>query len=208
MTQELQKLLNSRGPGQNVVGMRQDSAKKTFTTPTEIEQLRMMKETMTYCVENYEQALEESYQSKACEKPFQLPDGSKIILGRERFACPEILFQPHLAERADIAREGIQKYIYDSIMKCDENIRRDFFKHIMLAGGNTLFPYISQRLWRELNTLAPPNHRTKIIENPERKYSAWLGGSIHATLSTFYSMWITKAEFDEIGPGVIHRKCF
>ena len=52
----------------------------------------MMKETMTYCVENYEQALEESYQSKACEKPFQLPDGSKIILGRERFACPEILF--------------------------------------------------------------------------------------------------------------------
>jgi len=93
-------------------------------------------------------------------------------------------------------------------MKCDEGIRRDFFKHIMIAGGNTLFPNISQRLWREINALAPHNHRTKIIENPERKYSAWLGGSIHATLSTFHGMWITKSEFDESGPSVIHRKCF
>ena len=93
-------------------------------------------------------------------------------------------------------------------MKCDEAIRRDFFKHIVLAGGNTLFPNIANRLWREINQLAPPNHRTKIIENDERKYSAWLGGSIHATLSTFQTMWITKAEFDEVGPSIIHRKCF
>ena len=185
-----------------------ESTQKTFTTPTEVEQLRIMKETLTYCVENYDYALQEASESKACEKAYQLPDGSKIILGKERFCTPEILFQPELAQRSDIAPEGIQKYIYDSIMKCEEPIRRDFFKHIMIAGGNTLYPNISQRLWREINALAPPNHRTKIIENPERKYSAWLGGSIHATLSTFHTMWITKAEFDESGPSVIHRKCF
>ena len=181
---------------------------RTFTTPTEVAQLRIMKETMTYCVESYEYALQEATESKACEKNFVLPDGQKVILGKERFCCPEILFQPQLAQRNDIASEGIQKYIYDSIMKCEEPIRRDFFKHILIAGGNTLFPNISQRLWREINTLAPHNHRTKIIENPERKYSAWLGGSIHATLSTFHTMWISKAEFDESGPSVIHRKCF
>ena len=167
-----------------------------------------MKETLTYCVENFEQASQEAAESKACEKAYQLPDGSKFIVGKERFSCPEILFQPELAQRDDIATEGIQKHIYDSIMKCDEGIRRDFFKHIVLAGGNTLFPNIANRLWREINQLAPPNHRTKIIENDERKYSAWLGGSIHATLSTFQTMWITKAEFDEVGPSIIHRKCF
>ena len=113
-----------------------------------------------------------------------------------------------MADRPDIDQEGIQKHIYDSVMKCDEAIRRDFFKHIVLAGGNTLFPNISNRLWREMNALVPHNHRTKIIENDERKYSAWLGGSIHATLSSFQTMWITKQEFDEQGPGVIHRKCF
>ena len=143
LTLELQKLLNQRGAASSMIGMRQDAAKKTFTTLAEIEQIRIMKESMTYCVENYEHALQESTESKACEKAYQLPDGSKIILGKERFACPEILFNPDLAERPDIAREGVQKYIYDSIMKCDEGIRRDFFKHIMLAGGNTLFPNIS-----------------------------------------------------------------
>ena len=66
-----------------------------------------MKETMTYCVESYEQALADARESKACEKAFVLPDGSKIILGKERFCCPEILFQPHLTERLDIAPEGI-----------------------------------------------------------------------------------------------------
>ena len=208
MTTEMQRLLNARGAAASIVGQRNDSAQKTFTTPTEIEQLRCMKETMTYCVENFDYAIQEASESKACEKAYQLPDGSKIILGKERFSCPEILFQPHLAARNDIAPEGIQKYIYDSIMKCEESLRRDFFKHIMLAGGNSLFPNISNRLWREINTLAPHNHRTKIIENPERKYSAWLGGSIHATLSTFHTMWITKAEFDESGPSIIHRKCF
>ena len=163
---------------------------------------------MTYCVENFDHAMSEATESKACEKAYILPDGGKIILGKERFCCPEILFNPELADRPDIAPEGIQKYIYDSIMKCDEGIRREFFKHIVLAGGNTLFTNISQRLWREMNALAPANHRCKIIENDERKYSAWLGGSIHATLSTFHTMWITKQEFDETGASIIHRKCF
>lgn len=66
--------------------------KKTFTTPAEVIQLQIMKESMTYVVENYEQALAEATESKACERAYVLPDGQKIILGKERFCCPEILF--------------------------------------------------------------------------------------------------------------------
>ena len=69
--------------------------------------MRCMKETMTYCVENFEQALQEADESKACEKPYILPDGRKVILGKERFCTPEILFDPSRAERADIDSEGI-----------------------------------------------------------------------------------------------------
>ncbi len=97
LTAEMQKLLNSRGQS-GAVNAR-DVVKKTFTTPAEYEQLRMMKESMTYCVENFEHALAESRESKACEKAYSLPDGSKIILGKERFSCPEILFQPQLSGR-------------------------------------------------------------------------------------------------------------
>jgi len=58
-----------------------------------------MKESLSYCVENYEYALQEATESKACERPYALPDGSKIVLGKERFSTPEILFAPELADR-------------------------------------------------------------------------------------------------------------
>jgi actin-related protein len=50
--------------------------------------------------------------------------------------------------------------------------------------------------------------KIKIIAPPERKYSVWIGGSILASLSTFQTLWITKAEYDEAGPQIVHRKCF
>ena len=32
--------------------------------------------------------------------------------------------------------------------------------------------------------------------------------SLLSSLSTFQSMWISKAEYDESGPAIVHRKCF
>ena len=40
---------------------------------------------------------------------------------------------------------------------------------------------------------------------PERKYSVWIGGSILSSLSTFGNMWCSKQEYDESGPGIVHR---
>ncbi|KAA0194447.1 hypothetical protein HAZT_HAZT002752 [Hyalella azteca] len=62
--------------------------------------------------------------------------------------------------------------------------------------------------YKEITSLAPSTIKIKIIAPPERKYSVWIGGSILASLSTFQSMWITKEEYDESGPGIVHRKCF
>ena len=50
--------------------------------------------------------------------------------------------------------------------------------------------------------------KIKVIAPPEREYSVWVGGSILASLSTFQGMWITKAEYDDTGPAIVHRKCF
>ena len=48
----------------------------------------------------------------------------------------------------------------------------------------------------------------KVIAPPERHISAWIGGSILASLSTFHSQWIHKAEYDDAGPQIINRRCF
>merc|ERR1719410_276569 len=51
-------------------------------------------------------------------------------------------------------------------------------------------------------------HEDQDHRSPERKYSVWIGGSILASLSTFQQMWISKQEYDECGPAIVHRKCF
>ena len=59
-----------------------------------------------------------------------------------------------------------------------------------------------------MTALAPSTMKIKVVAPPERKYSVWIGGSILASLSTFQQMWISKSEYDESGPSIVHRKCF
>uniref|UniRef100_A0A3P8VLT1 Uncharacterized protein n=1 Tax=Cynoglossus semilaevis TaxID=244447 RepID=A0A3P8VLT1_CYNSE len=91
------------------------------------------------------------------------------------------------------------------IMKCDVDIRKDLYANTVLSGGTTMFPGIADRMQKEVTALAPPTMKIKVLE---RKYSVWIGGSILASLSTFQQMWISKQEYDESGPSIVHRKCF
>ena len=47
-----------------------------------------------------------------------------------------------------------------------------------------------------------------VIAPPKGRYSAWIGGSILASLSTFQQMRISQSEYDEEAPSIVHRKCF
>ena len=49
---------------------------------------------------------------------------------------------------------------------------------------------------------------TQVLAIPERKHAAWLGGSILGSLPVMPSMWISKEEYDENGPLIVHRKTF
>jgi actin-related protein len=48
-----------------------------------------------------------------------------------------------------------------------------------------MYPGISERLSKEMTSLAPSSVKIKIVAPPERKYSVWIGGSILSSLSTF-----------------------
>ena len=93
-------------------------------------------------------------------------------------------------------------------MKCDVDIRKDLYANIVLSGGTTMFHQIADRITKEITALAPSTMKIKVVAPPERKYSVWIGGSILASLSTFQQMWISKNEYDESGPSIVHRKCF
>jgi actin beta/gamma 1 len=70
-----------------------------------------------------------------------------------------------------------------------------------------MFHGMTERMTKEMTALIPPENRVRIIAPPERRCSAWIGGSILASLSTFQAMWISKQDYNEFGPSIVHRKC-
>eukprot|EP00924_Labyrinthula_sp_SR-Ha-C_P002657 augustus_masked-scaffold_13-processed-gene-3.0-mRNA-1 protein AED:0.28 eAED:0.28 QI:0/-1/0/1/-1/1/1/0/368 len=136
---------------------------------------------------------------------YKLPDGSQVIIGKERYKCAEVMFRTRIY---GMKRFGICENLYNSIMKCDIDIRTDLYSNIVLSGGNTMIEGFGHRIKNELVDVFRVKQSINIVEPPERTLSTWRGGAIFASLSTFEDIWISKEEYDDQGPACVHRKCF
>ena len=178
----------------------------TLTGSIEYEIISDIKAKVCSVALDFDQVMQTAaLQGSELEKGYELPDGQWITVGNERFRCPEALFRP---SSLGMDSAGIHETTYNSIMRCDQELMKELLPNIVLSGGNTMFPGIAERMQKEMVALAPPTRRVKVIAPSERNYGAWIGGSILASLSTFQEIWISKQEYEECGPSIVHRKCF
>ena len=197
LTEYLHKLLNEENQTQS-------------RTPVSMEIANDIKEKLAFV-----RCKDEIYEidGKDNKIEYELPDGNKIELDKNMLSqCCEVLFDPALSGydryKDKISDEiGLSNKLYESIMKVSVSVRYDLWRNVVIAGGTSYLKGISERIQKDVEQLAPFPITIKIIAPEGRECSEWVGGSILTSLSTFEEMWITKDEYDETGPSIVHRKC-
>lgn len=68
---------------------------------------------------------------------------------------------------------GIHETTYNSIMKCDIDIRKGLYANNVLSGGTTMYPGIADRMQKEITALAPSTMKIK-VRNLTLCYKMWI----------------------------------
>lgn len=169
----------------------------------EREIVRDVKEKLCYVALDPSQNMQEKPEKLMCK--YILPDGMALKAEHQLFQAPEALFVP---AEAEIPGPGVGGMVLWSVAKCHEHIQCDVLRNVLLSGRSTLFQGFKERLLKELQTGVPNTIHIKIISPQDRMYSVWLGASILGSLRAFRNMWVTREDYNEVGPTVLQRKRF
>eukprot|EP00190_Bangiopsis_sp_CCMP1999_P003545 CAMPEP_0198736692 /NCGR_PEP_ID=MMETSP1475-20131203/67486_1 /TAXON_ID= ORGANISM="Unidentified sp., Strain CCMP1999" /NCGR_SAMPLE_ID=MMETSP1475 /ASSEMBLY_ACC=CAM_ASM_001111 /LENGTH=444 /DNA_ID=CAMNT_0044500541 /DNA_START=159 /DNA_END=1490 /DNA_ORIENTATION=- len=128
---------------------------------------------------------------------YELPDGNVIDVGQELAErIPESLFDTSLLGETKIpgvsSARALHRLAFDAASACDIDVRRELYSGVILTGGCSLFPKVTERFQRELATITPQMFKLRMAMpylRQERSSISWIGGSILGSLGTFQQMW-------------------
>jgi len=168
----------------------------------------MIKEKVCYVSTDpqHDKQLYETDSDSMCRQ-YELPDATTITVTSDRYECPEILFQPQLAGNDDLL--GLHELCLSAISKVDtEELRLGMFENIVLSGGSSVFPGFNERMTREITVNATDGATVDVVTDSQRKYAAWVGGSMLGSIPTIKDVLITKEDYEADKDGVVSKRCF
>lgn len=187
-----------------------------FNHSADFETVRLLKEKLCYIAYDVEQEQRLALETTVLTETYTLTDGRIIRVGGERFEAPEVLFQPHLI---NVEKAGLSEQLFGVIQSADIDTRLEFYKHIVLSGGSTMYPGLPSRLERELkqlyldrvlkrNTESFQKFKIRIEAPPGRKHMVFQGGAVLSNLmrDRDADFWISKKGYEEEGLAACMRK--
>ncbi|KAG6018433.1 NuA4 histone acetyltransferase subunit [Claviceps citrina] len=146
---------------------------------------------------------------------FEMPDGYNQMWREQRFKVTEGMWDenagyPVAAESDRLTKaQTIPELIRASLGAVDVDLRGNLLANVVVTGSTSLINGFNDRLFNELTAMYP-GLKVKIHAaglTSERRFGAWIGGSILASLGTFHQMWISRKEYEESGAGVVEKRC-
>jgi len=146
------------------------------------------------------------------KRAYEFPTGFNYTFGHERFIPGDIYFNhAHLPPPAQGSYhpQTLPELLTNSLRACEPDLRATLFNNVVLTGGGSLMSGMSDRLAYEIQKVSGGQKvRLHVPGNPlERRYGAWLGGSILGSLGTFHQLWISKQEWQEHGKAIVASRC-
>ncbi|KZS98012.1 brg1-associated factor b [Sistotremastrum niveocremeum HHB9708] len=141
-------------------------------------------------------------------KQYEFPTGYNTFFGADRFLPGEVYFNNSHMAAPDLPAP-LNSLLNTSLGACEPDLRAQLLSNVVLTGGSSLLSGFSERIVNEL-TRSYPNQRIKLHAAgniTERRYGAWLGGSVLASLGTFHQLWISKEEWQEHGKSIVGQRC-
>lgn len=139
------------------------------------------------------------------EKPFLVPEGQQIMIGRPRYQSAEALFDPSLV---GVKSHGIAKMTSEVIETIDEDIRNELSSRILLSGGTTLYSGFIDRFEKGVMITNQTSARPSFYSPANRKNAVWVGGSLLSSSDSFEELSISRSEYSETGTNALYVKTF
>ncbi|KAJ4305087.1 Actin- protein 6 [Kalmusia sp. IMI 367209] len=137
-------------------------------------------------------------------QPLQGPREDLLPLGNERFAVPELLFNP---TDIGINEVGLPGAVMEVLSMLPEALKVGMLANVVVVGGNTLIPGFMERLNSELRILVPANYLLNISRADDPIKHTWLGTARFASRPELLKeVLVTKAEYDERGSAWLGKR--
>ncbi|CAL1374548.1 unnamed protein product [Linum trigynum] len=123
----------------------------------------------------------------------------KIVLGIERFRCPEVLFNPNLV---GIGQAGVDEMAGVSIRRLpekNEELEKRLTSSILMTGGSCLYPGMCERLEAGIRMIRPCGTTIKVVRALDPILDAWRGASAYAAAVQFPQQTFTRMGYFEKG---------